>query len=156
MGRPIVRNPNIMHSKPTIAGTRITVELILNLLECGSTIDDIVEDYPYLTRTGVRAAIRVAAKAMGPSEESRRQVASIRFAKTVVLPLPFPLKRQRTAQAVVWKHGKSWLGHLERCPDRVNQGGTIAELRENPAEAYRNLTGRKARGRRHLTRVQVD
>jgi len=55
----IVRNPKIMVGKPTILGTRITVELILNLLEHGQTIHEIMDDYD-LGEDQVKAAIRYA------------------------------------------------------------------------------------------------
>lgn len=57
----IVRNPKIMVGKPTIEGTRITVELILNLVEHGQTIPEIVDDYG-LTEDQVRIAIQYAKK----------------------------------------------------------------------------------------------
>lgn len=53
----IVRNPKIMVGKPTIAGTRITVELILNLIEHGQTIPQITDEYE-LTEDQVKAAVR--------------------------------------------------------------------------------------------------
>ena len=52
----IVSNPKIMVGKPVIKGTRITVELILEKLAAGQTIEQILEDYPHLTREGIRAA----------------------------------------------------------------------------------------------------
>ena len=55
----IVVDPDIMLGKPVIAGTRITVELILEKMAAGQTIDQILEDYPQLTREGVLAARKV-------------------------------------------------------------------------------------------------
>lgn len=55
----IVTDPKIMLGKPIVAGTRITVELILNLIEHGQTIPEIMDDY-VLTEDQVRAAIRYA------------------------------------------------------------------------------------------------
>jgi uncharacterized protein (DUF433 family) len=57
----IVTNPKIMVGKPTIEGTRITVEFILNLIEHGMTIPQIMEEY-YLTEEQVKAAINFAKK----------------------------------------------------------------------------------------------
>lgn len=57
----IVRNPKILLGKPTIEGTRISVELILNLIEHGQTIPEIMDDYD-LTEDQVKAAIRFANK----------------------------------------------------------------------------------------------
>jgi len=60
----IVSNPKIMVGKPVIKGTRITVELILDKLAAGQTIEQILEDYPYLTREDIRAALEFAAKSV--------------------------------------------------------------------------------------------
>ncbi len=57
----IESNPNIMMGKPVVAGTRITVELILEKLAAGETIDQIWEAYPRLTKAAVQAAIEFAA-----------------------------------------------------------------------------------------------
>jgi uncharacterized protein (DUF433 family) len=57
----IVSDPAIMRGKPTIRGSRITVELILDELGQGASIDDLVRDYPHLTREDVLAALRFAA-----------------------------------------------------------------------------------------------
>ena len=52
----IVVDPDIMLGKPVLAGTRITVELILDKLAAGETIEQILEDYPQLSRDGILAA----------------------------------------------------------------------------------------------------
>lgn len=53
-----------MMGKPTISGTRITVEAILDKLAAGETVDQIVSEYPRLTPESVRAAIAFAAEAL--------------------------------------------------------------------------------------------
>jgi uncharacterized protein (DUF433 family) len=60
----IQSNPGIMMGKPVIKGTRITVELILEKLAAGETVDQILESHPRLTRQGVMAALDFAAKAI--------------------------------------------------------------------------------------------
>jgi uncharacterized protein (DUF433 family) len=50
--------------KPVIRGTRITVELVLEKLAAGETIDQIVEAHPQLSRESVLAAIEFGAKAL--------------------------------------------------------------------------------------------
>jgi len=56
-----------MMGKPVIAGTRITVELILEKLAAGETIEQILEAHPRLTRESVLAALAYAAQALrGP------------------------------------------------------------------------------------------
>jgi uncharacterized protein (DUF433 family) len=61
----IVADPKIMMGKPTVAGTRITVELILEKLAAGETVEQILAAYPQLTDEGVRAAIAFAAQVLG-------------------------------------------------------------------------------------------
>ena len=56
----IVSNPSIMMGKPVIAGTRISVELILEKLAAGETIEQLLEAHPRLTEEGVRAALLFA------------------------------------------------------------------------------------------------
>ena len=56
----IVSDPNVMMGKPVVAGTRITVELILEKVAAGETIEDIVQAHPRLTPDAVRAALRFA------------------------------------------------------------------------------------------------
>ena len=52
----IISDPKVMFGKPVIAGTRITVEHILRCLAAGETPDEIVADYPPLTREDIKAA----------------------------------------------------------------------------------------------------
>jgi len=58
----IVRNPKILVGKPIVAGTRIPMTLILNLLAHGQTIKEIINDYPDLTEEDIKAAVRYAEK----------------------------------------------------------------------------------------------
>ena len=57
----IQSDPAVMMGKPVVAGTRITVELILEKLSAEETIDQILEAHPRLTRKGVLAALSFAA-----------------------------------------------------------------------------------------------
>jgi uncharacterized protein (DUF433 family) len=57
----IVSDPDIMMGKPTIKGTRITVELILENLGDEMTTSELLEGYPHLTPEDVHAALRFAA-----------------------------------------------------------------------------------------------
>lgn len=50
-----------MMGKPMIVGTRITVELILEKLAAGETVEQILEAHPRLTREAVSAALSYAA-----------------------------------------------------------------------------------------------
>jgi uncharacterized protein (DUF433 family) len=60
----IISDPNIMMGKPVIAGTRITVELILEKLAAGETLQEILDAHPRLTQEGIRAALAFAARSL--------------------------------------------------------------------------------------------
>lgn len=59
----IACNPEILGGKPVIKGTRISVELILELLGSGASRDEIVEKYPQLTAEDIRQATEYASAA---------------------------------------------------------------------------------------------
>ncbi len=63
-GNRIVVDPRVLGGKPVIRGTRIPVYLILELLANGWSVDDILREYPHLTREDVLAAIRYAARVL--------------------------------------------------------------------------------------------
>jgi uncharacterized protein (DUF433 family) len=60
----IVSDPNVMMGKPVVAGTRITVELILEKLAAGETIEQILDAYPRLTREAIQAALAFSKEAL--------------------------------------------------------------------------------------------
>ena len=60
----VVSDPNVMMGKPVIAGTRITVESILEKLAAGETVEQILDAHPRLTADAVRAALAFAADAL--------------------------------------------------------------------------------------------
>ena len=62
--RLIVSDPTVMMGKPVIVGTRITVELILEKLAAGETVEQILEAHPRLTREAIHAALAFAAEAL--------------------------------------------------------------------------------------------
>ena len=53
-----------MMGKPVVAGTRITVELILEKLAAGETAEQILEAHPRLTKEAILAALAYAAEAL--------------------------------------------------------------------------------------------
>ena len=63
----ITVDPRVMAGKPVIRGTRITVELILELLAAGMKPEEIVEDYK-ISLEDLRAALLYAAKVLGREE----------------------------------------------------------------------------------------
>lgn len=60
----ITSDPKVMMGKPVIAGTRITVEIILEKLAAGETVEQILSEHPRLSAEGIRAAIAFAAEAL--------------------------------------------------------------------------------------------
>jgi len=58
----IEENIEIMGGKPVIKGTRVTVGAILRRLAEGLSIEDILKDYPYLTKKDIQAALLYAVK----------------------------------------------------------------------------------------------
>ena len=61
----VVIDPRVMAGKPVIRGTRITVELVLELLVAGMKPEEIARDYG-ITLDDVRAATLYAALDAGP------------------------------------------------------------------------------------------
>ena len=60
--RKIVVNPKILSGKPIFEGTRIPVELILELLSQGHNPEEILKEYPSLAKKDILSAISFAAK----------------------------------------------------------------------------------------------
>jgi uncharacterized protein (DUF433 family) len=60
----IVSDPAVMMGKPVVKGTRITVELILEKLGAGETVEQLLEAHPRLTREGIQAALSFAAETL--------------------------------------------------------------------------------------------
>lgn len=56
----IVVDPQILVGKPVIRGTRISVELILDLLTRGYTREQILEQYDHLTSEDIQACLAYA------------------------------------------------------------------------------------------------
>ena len=57
----IVCDPAILSGKPVVRGTRIAVAQILQYLASGMTVEDMLREFPPLTREGVEAALDFAA-----------------------------------------------------------------------------------------------
>ena len=60
----IISDPSVMMGKPVVAGTRITVELILEKLASGETVEQILDAHPRLTREAIWAALAFAKEAL--------------------------------------------------------------------------------------------
>jgi uncharacterized protein (DUF433 family) len=64
MQKLIVSDPAVMMGKPVVAGTRITVELILEKLAAGASVEQLLDSHPRLTREAVQEALAFAARAL--------------------------------------------------------------------------------------------
>ena len=62
--RSSIPTPAIMMGKPVIAGTRITVELILEKLAAGESMEQVLQAHPRLTREAVLAALDYAVRVL--------------------------------------------------------------------------------------------
>lgn len=67
----VVSNPKILGGKPIIAGTRISVELIMNFLGAGMSIRDITTEYSELKKAEVIAAIEYATNLVAKTDLHR-------------------------------------------------------------------------------------
>lgn len=57
----ITTDPGVLGGKPIIKGTRISVELILEWIANGSSVEEIVQEFPHLKLEAVREAVLFAA-----------------------------------------------------------------------------------------------
>ena len=65
MNAPLITSdPAVMMGKPVVAGTRLTVELILEELAAGTPVGQLVASHPRLTPAAVSAALAFAAQAL--------------------------------------------------------------------------------------------
>lgn len=60
--RRITIKPDVCHGKPCIRGTRIWVSLILDFLATGSSVEEILDNYPHLTPEDIQACIAYGAE----------------------------------------------------------------------------------------------
>ncbi len=65
----ITIDPDICNGKPTIRGQRITVETILEFLSAGERDEEILKQYPTLTKEDIQACLQFATKLMGQRYE---------------------------------------------------------------------------------------
>ncbi|HVT83853.1 MAG TPA: DUF433 domain-containing protein [Chitinophagaceae bacterium] len=64
IARYIEINPKIMMGKPIIKGTRITVELVLEKLSAGESVENLLEAHPQLNKEQIQAALAFAAQSL--------------------------------------------------------------------------------------------
>jgi uncharacterized protein (DUF433 family) len=56
----ITFDPKIFNGKPIIRGKRIAVEHILGMIAEGSTIEEVLDGYPFLEKDDIRACLSYA------------------------------------------------------------------------------------------------
>ncbi len=64
----ITRTPGVMGGKPCIRGMRVTVGMITGQLSAGTTIEELLEHFPYIERDDVLEAIGYAGAVASTSE----------------------------------------------------------------------------------------
>jgi uncharacterized protein (DUF433 family) len=62
IGKYIVIDTEICHGQPTFKGTRIMVWQVLDMLKSGYKVEDILKEFPSLTKKHIQAALEFAAK----------------------------------------------------------------------------------------------
>ncbi|MGH8728500.1 MAG: DUF433 domain-containing protein [Burkholderiales bacterium] len=87
MNKPLITcSPDVMGGAPVFAGTRVPIQTLLDCLEGGETIDDLLDGFPTVTREQVVAFIeeakaRMVASALGaPQRCVGRQLARVKLA----------------------------------------------------------------------------
>jgi uncharacterized protein (DUF433 family) len=60
----ITINPNVLVGKPTIKGTRLSVELIIDLLAQGWSTDEILRNYPGILIEDIQACLSYASESL--------------------------------------------------------------------------------------------
>ena len=72
----IVRDPNVLVGKPTVKGTRISVELVLHVLADDPNLDELFAAYPRLTIEDVRAVLAYARAVLVGQEPAMQPLVS--------------------------------------------------------------------------------
>ncbi len=75
MTERITINPAVCHGKPVIEGTRVLVSTLLGALAGGDSADQVLEDYPNITREDIAAALSFASELSDFQEFSYEAVA---------------------------------------------------------------------------------
>lgn len=65
MSDRIVLDPDICNGRPVVRGTRIAAQTVLEFLAAGDSVDDVLSEYPALTREDVQACLDYASRLMG-------------------------------------------------------------------------------------------
>lgn len=57
----ITRDPQVMEGRACVRGMRVTVGMVVGRIGAGRTIENVLEDFPYLEREDVLEALQYAA-----------------------------------------------------------------------------------------------
>ncbi len=58
----ITIDPEVMGGKPCIRGMRVTVGMVIESMAAGRSVEQLLEDFPYLEEADIRAALAFAAQ----------------------------------------------------------------------------------------------
>lgn len=72
----------VLGGKPRIAGTRIGVDFLLELMASGMGTEEIVREYPHLSKQDVQATLRYARSAV-----SKEQIVSLPGLQSKLIPV---------------------------------------------------------------------
>lgn len=64
----IVVDPEIHHGVPCVRGTRVPVAVVLGSLAEGLSPDEVLQDYPTITREDIQACLEYAAEIINSGE----------------------------------------------------------------------------------------
>ena len=64
VGEHIVIDPEIVHGRMTFRGTRVPVDLVLEYIEDGLSIDDVQKHWPPVSRAAAQEAVHLAAESL--------------------------------------------------------------------------------------------
>ena len=65
MSERILIDPDVCNGRPVVRGTRVTVQTVLEFLAAGDSIEDVLDEYPGLTRADIHACLDYASRVMG-------------------------------------------------------------------------------------------
>jgi uncharacterized protein (DUF433 family) len=81
-GKRIVSTGGILGGKPRITGTRIGVDFLLELMASGMSADEIVKEYPNLSKYDIQAVLMYAKSAV-----SKEQIVSLPSLQSKLIPI---------------------------------------------------------------------
>lgn len=131
----IVSDPNILSARPIVAGTRITVEFVLDNLSAGRTPQQLVAKYPLLTPEAIQTAKEFAIDAVRKdSIDTYRIPVRIRHLIVALEPNEIVAQIEKSFAQVVLGNGPSL-----RQMSIMDNYGCDDQGREISRQEYRNL-----------------